>query len=380
MRRVHGSIVLLAALAGLAGCGNRNMPMDDAGTGRRCTTAAECDDGFACTVDNCGVDMRCAYTPIDAVCTGAGEHCVVGVGCSTMQTCTTSAQCDDGFDCTVDACGAGNVCTHMGVNALCTDPMMPTCEVGRGCVSGGTRCTSSADCNDSVACTVDTCTPAATCQNMPLDSLCDAAAGERCTSSGCFAPMTCTTEEECQDGNFCNGRERCLPELGCQPATMAPRCDDGMACTVDTCEPATGCVYTCDSANPSCTCMGDIDCTGRFMLSERLFNQCIDDGSGGYQVDYDIGLVDIAIVAGQTLVTPVAPDHAHFGTLSDASASCPSVTATASVSGGTTERYTLTVTFSDSDHFSGTFNANLGGLGGLLGCTEGSIPITGTRM
>jgi len=26
------------------------------------------------------------------------------------------------------------------------------------------------------------------------------------------------------------------------------------------------------------------------------------------------------------------------------------------------------------------FNANLGGLGGLLGCTEGSIPISGTRV
>ena len=44
------------------------------------------------------------------------------------------------------------------------------------------------------------------------------------------------------------------------------------------------------------------------------------------------------------------------------------VYAVASVSGGVTERYTLTVTFSDSDHFEGTFNANLGGVGGLLGC------------
>jgi len=127
-------------------------------------------------------------------------------------------------------------------------------------------------------------------------------------------------------------------------------------------------------------CGGEINCVGRFMLSPAAFNQCIDDGMGGYQVDYDVQLVDIAIVAGMAIVTPVAPSRAHFGTLSDATASCPSLTAVATVSGGVTERYTLDVTFSDSDHFTGSFNANLGGLGGILGCTEGSMSVSGVRV
>jgi hypothetical protein len=54
--------------------------------------------------------------------------------------------------------------------------------------------------------------------------------------------------------------------------------------------------------------------------------------------------------------------------------------AVATVSGGVTERYTLDVTFTDSDHFTGTFNASLGGVGALLGCTEGSIAVSGTRV
>jgi hypothetical protein len=210
--------------------------------------------------------------------------------------------------------------------------------------------------------------------------MCNTAAGEVCTATGCRVPMTCTTEEECQDGNFCNGRERCLPELGCQPATMMPRCDDGQACTRDRCDPAMGCVYTCDDTNPTCMCGGEIDCVGRFMITPAAFNQCIGDGMGGYQVDYDVRIIDISIVAGQTLVTPVSPSRAHFGTMSDATASCPSVTAVATVSGGVTERFTLDVTFTSSDRFSGTFTANLGGFGGLLGCTEGSMAVTGVRV
>jgi len=386
MRTMTRSMKWLATLAAMGvsvsigACGERNGDPVDAGMGRRCTTNAECDDTIECTVDTCGTGNLCTYTPVNAICTGAGESCVVGVGCTTMRTCTTSAQCDDSIECTVDTCGAGNVCSYTAVNALCTDPMLSMCEIGRGCVAGETRCTSSAECNDSVGCTVDTCGASGMCAHTPVDSMCDVAAGERCTETGCFAAMTCDDEEDCQDGNFCNGRERCLPELGCQPAIMAPRCDDMDACTVDTCEPATGCVYTCDSTMASCMCMGGIECTGRFMLSENLYNACIPDAEGNNQVDYDFQIVDVAIVAGQALVTPVAPGRAHFGTLSDATASCPRLTAVATVPGGTTERYTLDVTYSDSNRFEGTFNANLGGFGGLLGCMEGSIPVTGTRV
>ena len=46
---------------------------------------------------------------------------------------------------------------------------------------------------------------------------------------------TCTDDEECDDGVFCNGEETCDPETGCQDGET-PSCDDGVACTVDTCD------------------------------------------------------------------------------------------------------------------------------------------------
>lgn len=373
----------LIALFGLlaSGRGNRGEASDgDAGSGRRCTTSTECDDAIACTVDTCAAGNVCSHTPIDARCTGAGEHCVAGVGCSTSRPCDEDADCDDAIACTLDACAAGNVCSYTAIDELCTEPSAPSCTIGVGCTAGETRCTSSDACDDHVACTVDTCSTAGRCEHSPLDSLCDEAAGERCTATGCYASMACHTDDDCQDGDFCNGRERCIPELGCAPATMAVRCDDSDPCTIDTCAPATGCVYTCDAATPTCGCMGTIDCTGSFTLSTSLENACIPDSEGNNQVDYDFSAIDVAIVAGQTIVTPRSPGHAHFGTLSDATASCPSVTATATVPGGTTERYTLDVTFTDSDHFSGSFTANLGGLGSIFGCLEGRVDVTGTRI
>ena len=71
-------------------------------------------------------------------------------------------------------------------------------------------CARDADCDDGVACTVDTCAGGA-CGHRPENTRCD-------------------------DGRFCNGVERCAPELrGCAPGA-APRCDDGDACTVDACD------------------------------------------------------------------------------------------------------------------------------------------------
>jgi streptogramin lyase len=71
-------------------------------------------------------------------------------------------------------------------------------------------CARDQDCDDGVLCTVDTCAAGA-CAHRPDNARCD-------------------------DGRFCNGAERCAPELrGCAPGP-APRCDDGDACTEDRCD------------------------------------------------------------------------------------------------------------------------------------------------
>lgn len=60
---------------------------------------------------------------------------------------------------------------------------------------------------------------------------------------------------DCDDDNICNGLETCDPTDGsCDPGTTLD-CDDGDACTDDSCDSETGCVNTainCDDSN-ACT-------------------------------------------------------------------------------------------------------------------------------
>ncbi len=46
--------------------------------------------------------------------------------------------------------------------------------------------------------------------------------------------LDCTTDEDCDDGLFCNGAEYCHPAGDCRRAP-APDCGDGDDCTIDTC-------------------------------------------------------------------------------------------------------------------------------------------------
>jgi hypothetical protein len=87
--------------------------------------------------------------------------------------------------------------------------------------------------------------------------------------------MTCATDEECQNGLYCDGAEIC--PFGFCRAGPLPDCSDGINCTLDTCvEETDSCDHevddtACDDSNPctddSCivetdTCVNDpIDCS-----------------------------------------------------------------------------------------------------------------------
>jgi hypothetical protein len=65
--------------------------------------------------------------------------------------------------------------------------------------------------------------------------------------------LPCTVNADCDDGNLCNGAETCSAGL-CVAGTVLD-CDDTDACTVDSCDSVTGCLYdaiTCDDTN-ACT-------------------------------------------------------------------------------------------------------------------------------
>lgn len=96
-------------------------------------------------------------------------------------------------------------------------------------------CDGDEDCDDGHACTVDRCSVGGFCAHTPLDERCGE--GELCTlTEGCTSG--CTTNADCDDGDFCDGEEECIAG-DCFEGDPAD-CDDGNSCTIDMCDPAVG--------------------------------------------------------------------------------------------------------------------------------------------
>ena len=74
----------------------------------------------------------------------------------------------------------------------------------------GGPCTDDGQCGDGIECTFDRCDKTIDrCRNTPDDT-------------------------QCADTVHCNGKERCVPRLGCRPGEPVT-CQDGNSCTIDAC-------------------------------------------------------------------------------------------------------------------------------------------------
>ncbi|MGE0790333.1 MAG: hypothetical protein AB7S26_31950 [Sandaracinaceae bacterium] len=186
----------------------------------------------------CGVDD--AGVPPDA---GAGDG---GGG-----ACTSAAQCDDGIDCTEDACTSG-VCTSTPDDAMCTAGTSGMCIAGFGCQYDG--------------CSPTNCV-AGPCQTA------------RCNGDMCVLESACGSDEECcagacvptgcDDGNVCT--DDACGATGCVNGPNTGACDDSIYCNgADTCgggtcsvhdgDPCTG-ASVCDLMQDRCVgCSSDADC------------------------------------------------------------------------------------------------------------------------
>ncbi len=224
-------------------------------------TAPSCDDGNPCTTDTCDPARGCVHINNTAPCADDGNACTTDVcagGVCTHPTRADGTACDDGLFCTVgDTCQAG-VCRGGGPN--CTG-YTTACRTG-ACDETLHQCYTTprpdgTSCSDGNACNgVETC-QAGTCVTSSAPNCDD---GNPCTVDGCDPTGGCTHTPladgaSCANGVFCDGDETCQAGV-CTPG-LPRSCDDGNACTTDTCnESLKQCVHQSDG----CGCQTDADC------------------------------------------------------------------------------------------------------------------------
>ncbi len=165
-------------------------------------------------------------------------------------------------------------------------------------------------CNDNNACTVDTCvgggTAVAFCRNTPVPTgtscedgnVCNGA--ERCDGNGQCQPGTnLDAGKSCADGNVCNGDETC-DGFGTCLAGTPPVVSDDNTCTADTCDAVAGVTHTPlpdgTTCNGSGVCAaGTCSVTGP---TSGSFSYSATNTSSATQNTVNF---DIPITAGQTL-------------------------------------------------------------------------------
>ena len=289
-----------------------------------------CDDGVACTESDTCVDGACEGTDL-------GCDCNVDADCVPFEDqnlCNGTLFCDKGevpFKCkvapdTVVDCeppaGFSDDCTQVSCEpstGQCNTTLTnegQSCNTGEGdkCTVGGQcqagKCKGSApDCDDANPCTTDACDSSQGCTHVYNTATCDDSNkcttgdvcqggscagtgytscddGNACTYDSCHAASGCqhdnVSQAPCNDNNKCTEDDICLN--GQCTGGPAKSCDDGDLCTDDSCDPGGGCQYgfntaPCDDGS-KCT-LGD-KCGGGSCKAGTLKactdnNDCTDD-------------------------------------------------------------------------------------------------------
>jgi len=180
----------------------------DAADGSACDA-----DDFVCTADTCAAGA-CKAGPNQCLC-NADAECA---GFEDGDLCNGKLHCDKTGAkgvCTVDGKSVVS-CTQVGAKAC----VKKVCNPGTGACIGAPTDQGKA-CDDGEVCTVgDLC-------NLGL-----------CTGNDAKTGASCSDSSVCTVGDACNGGV-CLPGA-------ATKCDDGLACTKDSCEANKGCVFSPD--------------------------------------------------------------------------------------------------------------------------------------
>ncbi|MCB9737955.1 MAG: hypothetical protein H6747_01730 [Deltaproteobacteria bacterium] len=228
-----------------------------------------CDDNNGCTTDACDPKSGCTHKALDGIGCDDGDACTQADKCVAGKCKGSGKSCDDGLPCTTDGCDPAGGCTHaVQSGATCSDN--DACTIGDSCLqSGYCKPGAQADCDDGNACTQDTCGADKGCQHTivegaacsdgtacTVNDACDSKGkcvgsplscddGKACTTDSCDklggCKVTPKTDAPCDDGNACTTGDICLSSGVCAP-TGSKLCGDGNSCTIDSCDPKSGCV------------------------------------------------------------------------------------------------------------------------------------------
>ena len=239
-------------------CTNNDWDTNAAGPGEcpclNTANTASCDDGLYCNGTDTCANKTCGHS---------GDPCIAPLVCNeTNNTCDNlcadaGTRCNDNNVCTNDSCiPATGECMHSNNTAACDDGN--ACTIGDVCSGGVCQAGAAKDCSDGKTCTNDVCT-AGVCSNpvnctggqvCNAQGVCEAPVcncpddGNPCTDDVCVNNV-CTHPNNtaaCNDGNACTIGDVCSG--GACQAGAAKDCSDGNDCTADSCDPATGCVYS----------------------------------------------------------------------------------------------------------------------------------------
>jgi hypothetical protein len=240
------SLFMIAAvyIAGCAKGGSLKSSKD-------CTPGdpSSCDDGIDCTIDGCKEEngkTECAHVPDDDLCKKEeGEICDPKKGCvpggEVPVDCKKDSDCDNGIFCDGDE----------------------KCVDGE-CKEGGGR-----DCSDNIDCTIDDCVgQEKKCIHTPDHTICSD--GQICDlKKGCIE-KPCETNEDCDNGLYCDGKEICGTNKKCKPGERIKCPDDGINCTLEYCDE--------DEDEKKCkTSVEDVRCRH---THECVQGKCIPDKGG----------------------------------------------------------------------------------------------------
>ncbi len=206
-----------------------------------CLVDGDCDDGLFCNgMETCDVDTCVAGTnPCSGgeICDEGGDACVINTDCNSNGV-------DDALDIAgptsddVNANGVPDECDECLIDGDCDDGLFcngaETCDVDR-CVAGALPCVVGQSCDEPT----DSCSPIGNdCNNNGIGDATDIAGATSDDANANSVPDECdecVVDNDCDDGQFCNGTETCNVDMcvaGSDPCLLGEVCDEG----TDTCE------------------------------------------------------------------------------------------------------------------------------------------------